>query len=413
MRRLGLLVLVAVGAGIALVQASDARPTVASNKAAARRAAATTLAAAPVPPGATRVPTDPETGNWLRQSAGGQPATTAIVDYHAFWHVSGDPQTVFQWIEAHAPAGGKLAGQGSGFAGGVPDEWSISWLFPVEPGVLFERGLGIAVTTAKGGGVAIRADGWAIWLIPRPLRDRVPSGVSAVGVFVKTFSGASYPASTVTSPGAIRHLIAWVDSRPRSQPLVIACPDITGTTPLIDLRFLGGAGQSTPLAEATENGCGGMSFSIRGRATPGLEENAPLVNVLWRLHALPRCAAAQLSTASPPPTPGNRLVQLNFVNTSSSVCALYGYARISLRDAQGRPLRTQVTRQPFPPFVVTLIPAASAFVSVTWDQSCPGPRAASVQVGLPGEPGSFLVPVGSARHPVSPCNGRIAVGPIE
>ncbi len=287
MRRLTLIVAVlAAGSGLALLAGAAGGTTAASNRAAARAAAARILGQVPLPPGATEVSTDPSSSTWLSSPVSGAPATPDLVDFHRFWRVPGDPDAVFRWLEAHPPPGATVSLTGTGGDRGKTVTWSVGFRYPAAPGRISEEGLGVAVTAADGGGTAMRADAFAIWLIPRPAAEVVPRGTRAVAVFVDHFDGHATPVRTVSAPWKVRRLIAFIDSRQRAQPGATACPMIGTTTPLLDLRFLPAIGGS-PLARAVEDGCGGLSFSIRGHRWPALAESGNLAALLRKLGALP------------------------------------------------------------------------------------------------------------------------------
>jgi hypothetical protein len=192
-----------------------------------------------------------------------------------------------------------------------------------------DEALGVAVTAATGGGTAMRADGQAVWLIPRPTQEVVPAGTRAVSVSIDRLGGGQFPVSTVTAPRKIRQLLRFVDSRQLAQPGVTACREIGPDTTVLDLRFLAPS-RGTPLARVVENGCGGLSLSIQGHSEPGLEEDVNLTGLLWKLGALPVCRAAQLSGSTTLPTrfpaPPELMAEIGFRDVSSTTCSLNGFA---------------------------------------------------------------------------------------
>jgi hypothetical protein len=282
--------LLAAGGAARGVQAASGR-SAASNRAAARVAAARVLRRVPLPAGATEVGTDPGPSMWLGSSVAGTPATPDLVDLHRFWRLPGDPQTAIEWIQAHPPAGATMSTTGTGGQYGTTVMWSVTFAFPAVPGRISEEMLGVGVTAARGGGTAMRADGFAVWLIPRPPAERVPAGTHAVAVFVDHLGGTDVLVSRVTAPQKIRRLVAFIDSRQLAQPGARSCPEIGPDTKLLDLRFLAAPGE-TPLARAVEDGCDGLTFSIRGHPEPGLAEDADLGHLLRKLGALPARRAA-------------------------------------------------------------------------------------------------------------------------
>ena len=147
----------------------------------------------------------------------------------------------------------------------------------------------------------MRADGFAVWLVPRPAGEVVPAGAHAVDVFADRYAGGAFPVSTVVAGWKVRRLIALIDSLQIEQPgTAYACPAIGPFTRLLDLRFLAAPGTS-PLARAVENGCRGLTFTIRGHTEPALSEQLDLTETLWKLGALPRCRATQRSASATSP----------------------------------------------------------------------------------------------------------------
>jgi hypothetical protein len=299
------------------------------------------------------------------------------------------------------------------------------------PGRVSQVGLQVSVTAAKGGGSAIRADGWAVWLLPRPGWERVPSGVREVRAFALTGGlpeGTSvvprgsrrFPLGTTTARAEVRRLTGWVNTREAAQPGVTSCPMLGFRTVLLGLRFLARPG-AKPLAQVVEDGCGGLALQVRGRPLAHLEERSNLAGLLWRLRALPECTPAQLraSASAPSATPGPPWITTStiaFSDVSSHACALKGFPRVALRTASGARLPTRVSDSNFPSRVVTLAPRLTAIVNVSWPsagRSCKGPRAGSMVLTLPGTARPFVVSVGSSAHPATPCRGKIRVDAIQ
>ena len=395
------------------------RPTVSGNRAAAHAAATRIFAEVPVPVGAVEANSDPEVGSWLRGSVAGAPATRELVDMHGFWRLPGDPQSAIAWIKAHQPAGSTVSSAGWGGQYGTRLMWFVTFAFPAAPGRISQEGVGIAVTAATGGGTAMRADAFAIWLVPRPASEVIPKGTDAVEVFVDHSDHRAFPVGTVTARWKIRQLVAFIDSREIVQPGgATSCPALAADSPLLDLRFMSAAG-GQPLARAVEDGCYGLSFWIRGRAQRRLSENRDLTEMLWRLAALPVCRVGQLSGSATTPTrvpaPPAITTQLIFRNVSASACALRGFARLRLLTASGRRLPSRVTNSSYPPHAVILTAHATAAVGLRWPiakNSCKAPRVARLEVMLPGQTHTFTLPVGSPNNPFAPCHGIVRAGAI-
>ena len=349
----------------------------------------------------------------------GAPATRELVDVHQFWRLPGDPQSAIAWIKAHQPAGATVSSAGWGGQYGTRGVWSVTFAFPAAPGQISQEGMGIAVTAATGGGTAMRADAFAIWLVPRPASEVIPKGTDAVEVFVDHSDHRAFPVTTVISRWKIRQLVAFVNSREIVQPGgATSCPLLGADSPLLDLRFMSASG-GRPLARAVENGCYGLSFWIRGRAQRGLSENRDLTEMLWRLAALPVCRAGQLSGSATTPTrvpaPPAITTQLIFRNVSASAGALRGFARLRLLTASGSRLPSRVTNSSDPPHAVILTAHATAAIGLRWPiakNSCKAPRVASVEVMLPGQTHTFTLPIGSPNHPFAPCHGIVRADAI-
>ena len=407
------LVLFAAGCGVVQVAGAGAPPGMAANQAAARVAAARALSAAVLPPGAIPLGRHPGVPRGVRYAVGGAPASLQEVDAHDVWVVSRDPLRVFEWIRAHPPRGSTTLDWGSEGRYGRTTAWNVTFGLPAGAGVA-EEGLGVDVTATKHGGSRIRADGWAIWQIPRPAWERVPAGVRAIAVFVDRVGGRTFPLSTVTASATVDQLVAFINSR-QLQWGSRSCPLIQT---LLDLRFLPAAGAS-PMARAVEDGCAGLRFSVGGRLGPELAEDKDLGAMLWRLRALPVCAAPQLhATASLPtrfPGPPALVMNVAFHNVSSNACTLMGSPRIELHDTRGRLVPTRVINGINTPEVVILTPGTSATVGLEWNlptQSCNARRATLIDLLLPRAPETFRVRVGSDSHPFAPCKGTVRVEPI-
>lgn len=266
------------------------RPSTASNRALARAVANTLLGQVAPPAGARVVSSDPERPSvnpWLGLPAT-RPASPLAVDLGRFWRVPGDPKSVIDWISAHPPAGLTKSGQSAGADHGTTRFWGVTFTARSIPGRISQAQLSVGVTAADGGGTALRADAVVVWMIPRPAGERVPAGVRSVLVSVDHYGRGAFKAATVTAPGKVARLVAYVNSRQLAQPGAINCPAIGPSTQVVDLRFLGAAGTgSVPLARAVEDGCDGLRFSVRGHRQHALAEGDSVSALLHRLGIKP------------------------------------------------------------------------------------------------------------------------------
>jgi hypothetical protein len=262
-----------------LVCAGVAFASTAGNQRTARSGAAPLLAKLRLPAGATRSSADPAANSALNMPAI-ETATPARVDRHAFWRVPGAPQTAIAWIRAHPPAGSSgVFTSGVSSVHFVPYAWSVSFSFPVKPGVLRSKTLGVVVTAARGGGTAVRADAELVWTVVRPGWERVPAGVRAVTITDDRLGEPAGSPRTVTDPAQVNRIVALVNGLPRAQPGVFSCPADMG--PLVGLSFLPAPGAvPVAVASADGSGCGIVTFRIGGRTAPSLSGGPGLIKSL-------------------------------------------------------------------------------------------------------------------------------------
>ena len=391
----------------------------AANRAAAHAEAHRLLERLPVPAGAVEVASSPAAGPWLARSGPGAPASTRLIDLHRYWRIAGhsDAGSLIDAIGARGVRGFSRDGTGEFGVGGTTVVWSVEFQGEHRPAGVYEEGATFSASAARGGGVALRADAWTIWLLPRPAWERIPAGVTAVAVSVGTYDGKrSFPVATVTAPQDVRGLVSVVDSRTVEQFDVFSCPLIQAQTLVLDLGFVRGG---TRVAGATEDACGGLRFTVGRRTGRALAEQLSLGDWLWHRRILRRCELGDLTaTASTPyanPGPPSRVMRVQFASGAATACGLHGYPRVTLLAAGGRALPTEVRRTRFVPPVAVVVPGAPAGTSLSWQPSssaCHGPRVAAVRVGLPGVAGELTVPVGTPGHPVAPCRGRVTLDAI-
>lgn len=251
----------------------------------ARRDAHKLLAKLVLPAGATLVARDPSSHGALN-GAGLVPASEALVDVHHFWRVAGEqPATVLSWFQQHIPAGASLTTTGSSGGPGYHVN-DLGFSFPSVGNVIDSRGLVVSITAARGGGTAIRADAQDVYWIPKPKWERVPAGVTQIGVTVQRLNiktgKTTTTSQTVTDASQVAKIVSLVNALPGAQPWITACPLDAG--PDVTLNFLPAAG-AAPLATAVADGsgCGGVSFSIRGKSEPGLSDGPTLDQQLGQM----------------------------------------------------------------------------------------------------------------------------------
>lgn len=411
---MAMLALAAAGRSAARATTSS-RPTLTSNRALARVQAAELLRRTPVPAGATPTAANPGSHFWLDSPADGVPDARAA-DAHRYWSLAGDPRTIFEQIKAHPPAGARISASGTGSANGIAQSWDVTFSLPAVPGRILERGIGIELSAGRSGGTAIRADGYAVWEIPRAPSEVVPAGARTVEVWIDRPGGRGFLAAAVTDRRKVARLTSFVNSRPVTQQIT-PCPASDPSIRLADLRFEG-AGAGPPLARAVETGCGGLEFSIRGHRGRPLDLGYPLESLLWSLRALPVCRPDQLSATATRPArePRAILAELLFHDVSDTACAVEGFGRVKLIGPGGGELTPSVHNTAAATPVVLLTPSDTTDIALSWaapSRSCRAPRPAEIDVTLPGGPGRHDVNVASWPRRLAPCHSGIAADPLQ
>jgi hypothetical protein len=413
---MGCLVALAALVSVALA-ASSSGPSAASNRARARAEAARLLAMLQLPPGAMSSATEPAGDRGVLHQPGYDEATPNLVDAHGWWTVAGNAGAVLGYIAAHVPAPATLSGSAGGTA--APGFASDTFALAPIPGVLSERVLAVTVVQVSSATTAVRTDGEAVWILPRPRWERLPGGVRSVSFTAsgETAGGRHGPVSvarTLTGASA-RRVVALINALGIVQPGVHSCPP--GLPSSLTLDFAGSGGRAIARAVEEPTGCPTVALRVGGRRGPYLVDYPSVTNELERLDAIPVCSASQLlSTASLPARVGRqKQISLRFVNQSGSVCRLSGFPRIALFDAHGRRLTAKVADQGASTVrreglgaAVALDPGQAGTSGVSWSV-CAAPRATRVRITLPGVRRPFALPVGSSKRPFAPCHGRLGL----
>ena len=400
---------------------SGAPPTAASNQAAAQSDASSLLGKLSLPSDATQSSTEPVgDGGALARPAVYQ-VTSDLVDDSAWWVASESPAEILSYVEANPPSGSKLGESGGGSSpNGTPLSFDVFGWPPVA-GVLSSRWLVITAVALSDGQTGVRADAEDVWIAPRPASEQVPSGVRLVTVTVRQFDGPLSLPLIVGSEAKVTRIIDLADTLPAAQPGVEACPADFG--PIVQLAFLSAPG-TQPLASlsADSSGCGSVGFSIAGVSQPALADGGSVIDELNTLAVIPVCAAAQLHAAASIPSsePSGISAILSFRNRSRKACVLSGYPRLRLRGKHGNALpnviKDDVAGAGATP-KVTLAPNASALAAINRQpasSTCKRRRAWTVLILLRHVNRRIIVPVGSAKHPFSPCGlsvGYLAPSP--
>jgi hypothetical protein len=244
------------------------------NKAQARADAAKQLSELALPSGATEVSADPSASSVLGTGASipGTPAKYVVDDYR-FWRVSGSPDKVASWIQAHAPANAPGSYGGSTSSGIFAFGWSFTYTSTVTL-----RSLDVQVTKAKGGGSAVRADGVAVWVPERPAWDYIPSSVHVLTIW-STDNGHRHGPTTIHHAREVERVVHFLNHAPVVPPIIERCGvGYSGTFRMIfrDRRL----GATVARARVDESGCAFISVSVGGRTGPDLIGGPQLGQIL-------------------------------------------------------------------------------------------------------------------------------------
>jgi hypothetical protein len=396
------------------------------NRASAQAEAMRLLALVRLPAGVRASAVEPAADQHVLREPTYDEATPNLVDAHAWWTTSSSPAAVLAYVRAHLPHG--VVGEGSSASGGPPGTVlasSESFVLSGIPGTLAERVIGITFAALADGETAIRTDGEAVWITPRPAWERIPAGVERATFTASGASGNGVlgpPSASRTLTGAALHkLVSAINQAEVVQPGVRGCP--LGITESVSLQFFNATGRM--LARATENptGCASVSVAIGSRSGPPLDDYPSVTDELIRVGAVPECATGQLSASVTPPgrdgPPNAQIVSFSFTNRSDVMCRLAGFPRLGLFDSAGRRLPIAVSddgaaivrRQGIGADSV-LDPEQSAGFGVTYIR-CRGARVAvRATVTLPGLARRFTLPLGSPAKPVAPCHSAVGVGNV-
>lgn len=406
--------LVAGGSGLA---ATSPAPTAASNLAAAQAEAERLLTLVPLPPGAVGSTIEPVGDGAALRYPTIDEATPNLVDAQSWWTTQASPAAVLDYVATHVPAGATQYSETVGFSGSPP--WFRSYAFPPVPGVLDQRLIGVEVTPLPGGETGIRTDGEAIWISPRPSWEQIPAGVKTVEITARggSFSGRPGPRSSpiiLTGTRAAR-LVEFVNAAEIVQPGFRSCPAEFPES--VSLGFISAGGQT--LAHATENptGCAAISLTVGGRTGPDLSDYPSLTDELLQLDALLTCPVDRL-TRSGPPSQASPASPITFTleNRSDLMCWLPAFPKLVLYSAAGHRIATTVTdagagwvRREGVEADTILDPHQSASFHLSYRSCRKAPVATRARITLGGTTGRLLIPLGSRRRPVAPCNGRLTV----
>ena len=234
----------------ATTTAHPAAATALSPEQRAEADAAAILAAFVVPPGARKLPGPPTGQASEMKHITGSSASPNWIDKTGFWQVKGDPQQVLAWTAGHVGRSHTSFGVTTNLpVSGQPETiWERGYVLPPVPAVEDTRELTVEVADAGDGQTAIRVDAQVTWLPARQASEMVPAAATAVALSVFPNGNKKPPRPvTITSPAAVRRIVAMVNALPVFPPGPRECGFSQGTE--LVLTFLA-APQGRVLATA-------------------------------------------------------------------------------------------------------------------------------------------------------------------
>jgi len=435
----GTLVLLGIALPAAADRASRTPPagspftTSAVNRAAATVWAQRLISRLRLPAHAVSVPGRPAGVHGSLGSPGFSLTTPQLIDDTAWWIVDARPAAVVAFVRAHLPHALPIVGRG---VGGEPGQVTDGfWSYAAPPG-LSQLTAAVQTDVLPDRRTAVRLDGEATWIVPRPAWDRIPASVRSVTYTARAnhagLDGARPSHGRRSAPRRLglrdaRRLAAALDRLQRTQPgAVYSCP-FDPIQPRITLRFRGPGGRPLAVAVDRPSGCASSSLSIHGRRGPTLNDMtstaAPIEQTMVSLGAIGRCRSdqlvagpASLALAAHRPT-----LTLSVRDRSDAVCTVGGFPRIALLSSRDhrlsrgqRDLGRRAAGRTGTAGRVILYPGTSAQFTARYD-SCPTrPRAVIARLRVPGTRGDLTARLASTGRRVTPCRRAVVrVDPLS
>jgi hypothetical protein len=246
-----------------------------ANRRAAIHAVDRTLATVELPPGAREEPHfPPRVRHSIAKSEFEPLETRRLVRGHRDWIVPGSPAATLRWFAAHREPGWISKWPARTDRRGVRGV-SLRWRPPVDGVLRKERAFIVHHYGPKH--TALRVEGQAVWIKPRPPDETIPAGAHFMAVSVSR-SGAGHPRSTSTTDQAkIAGVIRLIDTREVNQDCDRGCPPSpmrAANFPIVVNATFRARSGTPALAVASFGipvGCEGISLVIDGRGWPSLE----------------------------------------------------------------------------------------------------------------------------------------------
>lgn len=269
------LVVAAVGVGIAPASTPREKAIVAARKHAATLTARELIHEFVAPPHATRINGWPPDYGFHSKNPNTAPLGE-FVDLHRFWVSHGSLASVVAFENAHGPAGFHSSGSA---ANGDGSETQLSFDWPAR-GVTTRR---LVVTISRRQTrTIIRADAQIVWVYPRSPQEKVPAGVSEIDVKApKVFR-------RVSDPAQVQQIVRWFDRLPISPPgVVIMCPLMLLDKITLVFRSADGKRVASAQVPGGRAGvCDSIAFSIHHESQKPLVDPARGTSFVRRLQDL-------------------------------------------------------------------------------------------------------------------------------
>ena len=283
-RMLGVLLVVALVAGVGAIEGSAATPgqIAHANRRAAEAAASQVLGEVVLPVGATEVSAEPGGDDHDLARPVELSLFAAEVDRHAFWTTTTSPGLVIASMQAHLPAGARTSVSGTSGS-----DMSVSYTLPiVDPPALGPRTLEVDAVELADGSTGVRADAIVRYSAPRLPAQRVPLQARVLEITKANFRSKPSLSLTVIRRSRVRRIAELVDGLPFIADLngvAIAC-GVIGPAPIDTFTFRA-APTGRVLARVTEAAdtptgpypCTSTALTIRGHREPELLEGGTLL----------------------------------------------------------------------------------------------------------------------------------------
>jgi hypothetical protein len=277
-------------------------------------------------------------------------------------------------------------------------------------------GIAVSAGSARGGGVAVRVDYWAVWPAVRPTWERLPGGITAIRVSERTsVRGHAQRLATLTAPkqiGVADRTLDRLHVVEPTLPIPGARSCLLSFRPYFELQFYGTRSRK-PRADLAQDGCSGLRFTSLGRAGPTLVDSAggvtATLGLLWHLGAIKRCRASELDGTA-----------ANFFNNqhiaTAAITINYSGNLTCVLDAISSahlvfgPTAAVQRAQPSEATLTALAPRVPALLLLNWHrtgQHCSPTPATRLQVTFRDERTPVNIDLRSLTPEVLPCGNSV------